>query len=230
MAEKTLVFLKDIHKTYNKVNWVLQGVDLRLNKGDIIKIIGEEGSGKTTLLKIILCAVFPDRGRVNIMDIDTSDLKKYEHILLLRQYMAVFFENFRLFEYMTVLDNLLFINKMKGRKKRIFMPLVERFLSQLDLGDIFRKEVVFLSPGEKARLALAMIFSLDTPIILMDEPFRYLSPSSIGKAIDILKSDFCEDKGIILFSGKEISLPRGKSFILNSGKLYGIHNQDTGQK
>jgi len=228
MVEKELVLLEDIYKTYDRVNWVLQGVNLCLKKGDVIKIIGDEGSGKSTLLKIILCSIYPERGKVNIMGADTSELKKYEHILLLRQYISVFFENFRLFEYMNVLDNLLFINKMRGRKKTAFMPLIERFLSQLDLRDVFKKKVIFLSPGEKARLSLAMIFSLDAPIILADEPFRCLSPSSVGKVIDILKGEFCKDKGILLFSGKELSSLEGKSFVLNGGKLYGIYNQDPG--
>ena len=230
MVREELVCLEDVYKTYDRDNWILQGINLCLKKGEIVKIIGGEGSGKTTLLKIILCSIYPERGRVSVMGVDTSSLKNYEHILLLRRYMGVFFENFRLFEYMSVLDNLLFINKMRDRKKMTFMPLIERFLSQLSLRDILKKKVMFLSPGEKARLSLAMIFSLDTPIILVDEPFRCLSPSSVEKVIDIMKGEFCKDKGILMFSSKDLPSLKGRVFFLNEGKLHEIHSQDPGQE
>ncbi len=165
---------------------VLKDINLEINKGEIISIIGPSGTGKSTLLRCLNLLDKPTGGKILIDGIDIMDSKNNQNIL--RQKMGMVFQNFNLFEHLTVLENLT-IGPVKLLKKSK-QDAEKRGRELLKMVGLAVKEKAFpdeLSGGQQQRVAIARCLSMNPEIILFDEPTSALDPTMVSEVLGVIR-------------------------------------------
>ena len=180
-----MIELKDVRKSFGK-NEVLKGINLQIDKGEVVVIIGPSGSGKSTVLRTMNYLEEPTSGHVIVDGMDLSDKNKLNAV---RTEVGMVFQNFNLFPHMTVLDNLILapVNVRKTDKKEaqnIAMKLLER----VGLSDKAQMYPDSLSGGQKQRVAIARALAMKPKVMLFDEPTSALDPEMVREVLDVMKS------------------------------------------
>ena len=180
-----MIELKDVRKSFGK-NEVLKGINLQIDKGEVVVIIGPSGSGKSTVLRTMNYLEEPTSGHVIVDGMDLSDKNKLNAV---RTEVGMVFQNFNLFRHMTVLDNLILapVNVRKTDKKEardIAMKLLER----VGLADKAQMYPDSLSGGQKQRVAIARALAMKPKVMLFDEPTSALDPEMVREVLDVMKS------------------------------------------
>ena len=180
-----MIELKDVRKSFGK-NEVLKGINLQIDKGEVVVIIGPSGSGKSTVLRTMNYLEEPTSGHVIVDGMDLSDKNKLNAV---RTEVGMVFQNFNLFTHMTVLDNLILapVNVRKTDKKEaqnIAMKLLER----VGLADKAQMYPDSLSGGQKQRVAIARALAMKPKVMLFDEPTSALDPEMVREVLDVMKS------------------------------------------
>ena len=160
-----MIEVKNIQKSFADLH-VLKGINLHVNKGEIVAIIGKSGAGKTTLLQIIGTLDKPDQGQVIINGIDVFSLKDKELAQFRNHHIGFIFQFHQLLPEFTALENVMIPAMIAGEKDA--QPRAEKLLSDLGLSDRMSHKPNELSGGEKQRVARAMMMEPD--VILADEP------------------------------------------------------------
>ena len=177
---------------------VLKGINLEVNKGDVIGIIGPSGCGKSTLLKCINLLEKPTSGKIiyngdNI--VDNNDLE------VIRRKIGMVFQQFNLFENMTVLENIILaptLLKMMSREEAIKKAMV--LLDKIDLKDKANNYPSELSGGQKQRVAIVRTLIMNCEIILFDEPTSALDPEMICEVTNLMRQIRDEGMTMIIVS------------------------------
>lgn len=162
-----MIEIKNIHKSFGDLH-VLKGINLHVNKGEIIAIIGKSGAGKTTLLQIIGTLDKPDNGQVVINGIDVSKLKEKELARFRNHHIGFIFQFHQLLPEFTALENVMIPAMIAGEKDA--QKRAEKLLSELGLSDRMSHKPNELSGGEKQRVAVARAMMMSPDVILADEP------------------------------------------------------------
>lgn len=180
--------ITNIHKSFGD-NDVLKGVDIDIEKGDVVVILGPSGSGKTTLLRCINFLEKADKGTAvfgNIkVDLHAATKKQVQQI---RQKTAFVFQNYNLFHHKTALENVtegLIIGR-KVRKKEA-EEIGKEALNQVGLKDKYDAYPSKLSGGQQQRVGIARAVALNPDIILFDEPTSALDPELVGEVLTVMK-------------------------------------------
>ena len=181
-----MITIRDLKKSFGK-NEVLKGIDLEIEKGDVICIIGPSGSGKSTLLRCLNLLEVPSGGQIIFEGDDLTDKKT--NLNLHRQKMGMVFQQFNLFPHMTVLENLTCapvmlkkIPKEKAEEKALSL------LSRVGLGDKASAYPDKLSGGQKQRVAIVRALCMEPDVMLFDEPTSALDPEMVGEVLDVMKA------------------------------------------
>ena len=180
-----MIDLKDVRKSFGK-NEVLKGINLHIDKGEVVVIIGPSGSGKSTVLRTMNYLEEPTSGQVIVDGMDLSDKNKLNEV---RTEVGMVFQNFNLFPHMTVLENLTLaqINVRKTDKKAandIAMKLLER-VGLSDKANVYPDS---LSGGQKHRVGTARALAMKPKVMLFDEPTSALDPEMVREVLDVMKS------------------------------------------
>ena len=162
-----MIELKNIQKSFADLH-VLKGINLHVNKGEIVAIIGKSGAGKTTLLQIIGTLDKPDQGQVIINGIDVFSLKDKELAQFRNHHIGFIFQFHQLLPEFTALENVMIPAMIAGEKDA--QPRAEKLLSDLGLSDRISHKPNELSGGEKQRVAVARAMMMEPDVILADEP------------------------------------------------------------
>ena len=175
-----MIEIKNLHKAFGQ-NQVLKGVDITVNKGDVVVVIGPSGSGKTTMLRCINFLERADEGTITVGDItvDAAKAKKKEiHEIRLRT--AMVFQNYNLFANKTALGNV-----MEGltQAKEIALDALEK-VGLKDKADYYPSQ---LSGGQQQRVGIARAVVLNPDVILFDEPTSALDPELVGEVLKVIK-------------------------------------------
>ena len=180
-----MIELKDVRKSFGK-NEVLKGINLRIEKGEVVVIIGPSGSGKSTVLRTMNYLEEPTSGHVIVDNMDLSDKKKLNEV---RTEVGMVFQNFNLFPHMTVLDNLTLaqINVRKISKKDA-EDVALKLLERVGLADKAHMYPDSLSGGQKQRVAIARALAMKPKVMLFDEPTSALDPEMVREVLDVMKS------------------------------------------
>ena len=183
---ETILQIKDLHKSFDK-NEILKGINLDVNKGEIISIIGPSGSGKSTLLRCINMLNIPTSGSIIYNDIDiVSNPKKLNAI---RTKIGMVFQQFNLFNNINVIKNCTVgPTKVLKIKKDVAVAKALELLELVGLKDFANAQVNTLSGGQKQRVAIARTLAMNPEIILFDEPTSALDPEMVGEVLDVIKS------------------------------------------
>lgn len=181
--------VKDLHCSYGTTQ-VLKGVDLNVNKGEVISILGSSGSGKTTLLRCISFLQKADSGTIRFDDFE-KDITQLKHseIRALRMKMGYVFQNFNLFRNMTVKQNVLEgLITARGVDRATADKTADEVLEKV--GMLHRKDFYpdQLSGGQQQRVAIARAMAADPEIIYFDEPTSALDPELTGEVLAVMRS------------------------------------------
>lgn len=180
--------IKDIHKSFGDNN-ILKGVNLEINKGDVVVILGPSGSGKTTLLRCINFLEKADSGQAIFDDLQVdlhNATKKQIHEV--RQKTAFVFQNYNLFNNKTALENVT-EGLIIGRKvpKQQANELAKKALNKVGLGEKHDAYPSQLSGGQQQRVGIARALALNPDIILFDEPTSALDPELVGEVLEVMR-------------------------------------------
>lgn len=180
-----MIELKDVRKSFGK-NEVLKGINLRIEKGEVVVIIGPSGSGKSTVLRTMNYLEAPTSGHVIVDGMDLSDKNKLNEI---RTEVGMVFQNFNLFPHMTVLDNLTLAQiKVRKTEKKEAEEVAMKLLERVGLSDKAHMYPDSLSGGQKQRVAIARALAMKPKVMLFDEPTSALDPEMVREVLDVMKS------------------------------------------
>lgn len=180
--------LKNIHKSFQK-NEVLKGVNLKVEKGDVVVILGASGSGKTTLLRSITFLERADKGEI-LLDGQTLDVQKAgrKEIHKLRKKTGFVFQNYCLFQNKTALENVtegLIIGRKVPRAEAV--RIAKEALDKVGLSDRYDYYPSQLSGGQQQRVGIARAIAVQPEVILFDEPTSALDPELVNGILAIMK-------------------------------------------
>ena len=180
-----MIELKDVRKSFGK-NEVLKGINLQIDKGEVVVIMGPSGSGKSTVLRTMNYLEEPTSGHVIVDGMDLSDKNKLNAV---RTEVGMVFQNFNLFPHMTVLDNLILapVNVRKTDKKEA-QDIAMKLLERVGLADKAQMYPDSLSGGQKQRVAIARALAMKPKVMLFDEPTSALDPEMVREVLDVMKS------------------------------------------
>ncbi|MDU3601127.1 MAG: amino acid ABC transporter ATP-binding protein [Veillonella sp.] len=180
-----MIELKDVRKSFGK-NEVLKGINLQIDKGEVVVIIGPSGSGKSTVLRTMNYLEEPTSGHVIVDGMELSDKNKLNAV---RTEVGMVFQNFNLFPHMTVLDNLTLapVNVRKTDKKEA-QDIAMKLLERVGLADKAQMYPDSLSGGQKQRVAIARALAMKPKVMLFDEPTSALDPEMVREVLDVMKS------------------------------------------
>ncbi|MGL5479493.1 MAG: ABC transporter ATP-binding protein [Clostridium sp.] len=182
--------LKNIKKIYGKNDYevrALDGIDLEVNKGEMIAIMGASGCGKSTLLNILGCIDVPTSGEYFI-DKKLVDFNKLSSLNEIRnKEISFIFQNFALIKELSVINNIILPLKFRKGNKKDILEKAEFFIKELGIEGLKNKNVRNLSGGQQQRVAIARALCQETDIILADEPTGALDEENSIKIMSILK-------------------------------------------
>ena len=166
-----MIEFKNVSKTYDNGTEALKDVNIKINDGEFVFVVGSSGAGKSTFLKIMMREQVPNSGSVIINGYHLNNLKKKE-IPLFRRTLGIVFQDFRLIPTMTVFDNVAFAMRCIGAKEKEVRKRVPYILSLVGLASKARNLPTELSGGEQQRAALAKVLLMQPRVLLLDEPTK----------------------------------------------------------
>ena len=180
-----MIKLENVHKSFGK-NEVLKGINLHIEQGQVVVIIGPSGSGKSTVLRTMNYLEEPTSGKVIVDGMDLSDKKKLNDV---RAEVGMVFQNFNLFPHMTVMENLtLAQTKVRKTSMEEAKKIGQALLDRVGLADKANAYPDSLSGGKKQRVAIARALAMKPKVMLFDEPTSALDPEMVSEVLDVMKS------------------------------------------
>ncbi|REI09429.1 glutamine ABC transporter ATP-binding protein [Staphylococcus felis] len=180
-----MIKIDNLYKSYGD-NDVLRGIEMEVQKGEVVAIIGPSGSGKSTLLRCLNLLETPTSGSIIFEGQDITS--KHIKIDMLRQNMGMLFQNFNLFPHKRVIDNIILAPKLlnKGQKELLKHQALE-LLDKVGLKDKAETYPNQLSGGQKQRVAIARALAMHPDVLLFDEPTSALDPEVVGEVLNVMK-------------------------------------------
>lgn len=217
MKKEFILELENVTKYYGD-DLVFSNVNLKIKKGDVIALTGKSGCGKSTLLKCINRLENINDGKIKFKGIDISEISMVE----LRQKIGMVFQDYNLFEHLTVLDNLIIgLIKIKKYSRDESIHKALNMLKNVDLIDKKDKYPNELSGGQKQRVAIARTLLMKPDIILLDEPTSALDKEMKDSVLNLIKKIVEKDMTLIIVSHEEEFVRKVSDTIynLNNNKL-----------
>lgn len=195
--------VKNLHKSFAN-NEVLKGIDLKVNKGDVISIIGPSGSGKSTFLRSLNLLEEIDSGEILFLGENVKDI----NINSLREEIGMVFQNFNLFSHLTIIDNLTLAPVLRGKLDKEQAQLkAKELLERIGLSDKKDSYPDELSGGQKQRIAIIRALMMNPKIMLFDEPTSALDPEMVGEVLNLM-ADLANDAMTMLVVTHEMAFAR----------------------
>ncbi len=217
----TILSLQSVN-IYQEKNPILTNINLEVNRGEFIYVIGKTGSGKSSFLKTLYADLPLKEGTGVIVDYELNKLKESE-IPYLRRKLGVVFQDFKLLPDRNVKENLLFVLKATGWNDKAEMDAkIDEVLEKVGMKNYLTKMPHQLSGGEQQRIAIARALLNDPELILADEPTGNLDPQTSVEVMEVLRKINANGKTIIMathdyalllkFPSKTLKMDEGKVF------------------
>ncbi|ATN36384.1 histidine/lysine/arginine/ornithine ABC transporter ATP-binding protein [Rhizobium sp. ACO-34A] len=208
--------VRDLHKRFGPLE-VLKGVSLSAKQGDVIAIIGGSGSGKSTFLRCINMLELPSAGSVTIHG-ETITMKKDGHgglmpadrrqVQRIRSRLGMVFQNFNLWQHMTVLQNVIEVPvHVLGVRRDEAVAIAETLLRRVGLYEKRDAYPAFLSGGQQQRAAIARALAIQPLVMLFDEPTSALDPELVGEVLSVI-GDLAREKRTMILVTHEMKFAR----------------------
>ena len=181
-----IIRLECVSKSYSTGAPALNGVNLHINKGEFVFIVGDSGSGKSTLIKLLLRELTPTEGKIFVNGTNVERLKRRK-VPKFRRNMGVVFQDFRLLKDRNVYENVAFAQRIIQVPTKQIRKNVPSILSTVGLAGKYKARPKQLSGGEQQRVALARALINQPPILLCDEPTGNLDPKNSWDIMKLLE-------------------------------------------
>ena len=181
-----MIDLQGVTKTYPNGVCALDGVDLHIEKGEFVFVVGHSGAGKSTLIKTLLREEVPTEGEVTVNGRDLIHMKQRE-IPYFRRTIGVVFQDFRLIPTMTVYENVAFAMHVTNIGKKDIKERVNYMLELVHLEDKAKVYPEFLSGGEQQRVAVARALAHSPRLVIADEPTGNIDPEMSLEMMELLE-------------------------------------------
>ena len=181
-----MIEFRGVHKTYDTGIEALKDVNIKIEAGEFVFIVGASGAGKSTFLKLIMREEVANEGEVIVSNFKLSKLKKRQ-IPYLRRSMGIVFQDFRLINTMTVYDNVAFAMRVIGSREREIKERVPYVMNLVGLSSKEHRHPGELSGGEQQRLAIARALINNPSTIIADEPTGNLDPQMSFEIMSLLQ-------------------------------------------
>ena len=178
-----MIVVKDLKKNYEGVQ-VLNGINLTINKGDVVCIVGPSGCGKSTFLRCLTRLEEPTGGTVELDGTEVTE----KGIDAIRARMGMVFQHFNLFPHLTVKKNITLAPVRLGRMSQEEADArAMDLLARIGLADKADSYPTMLSGGQKQRIAIVRALAMDPEVLLFDEPTSALDPEMVGEVLELMK-------------------------------------------
>ena len=220
-CERFMLELKNVSKTYkNGVN-ALHDVNLRIEQGEFVYIIGPTGSGKSTLIKLLDGEEVPTKGVVDVLGINVGKLR-HSKVPKYRRNIGVVFQDFRLLERKTVFENIAFAMEVLNEPSRMIRKRVRQVMNLVGLDDKGNAFPAELSGGQQQRVAIARAIANKPKILIADEPTGNLDPGKSDEIMMLLEKINREEGTTILMVTHDtvlVNKHRKRTLVLEAGYL-----------
>lgn len=183
-----MITIKNLHKSFDGQE-ILKGINLEVQKGEVVAVIGPSGTGKSTLLRCMNYLEHPEAGSITIGDVTVNAKSAIPaDIRALRHQSAMVFQNYNLFKNMKVIDNIMepLVHVQKIPKKQALLE-ARGYLAKVSLLEKENEYPSRLSGGQQQRVAIARAMAVKPYIILFDEPTAALDPSLVGEVMEVIR-------------------------------------------
>jgi len=180
-----MIRLKDVEMEYDNGTRAIRGINLTIEDGEFVFLVGPSGSGKSTIIKLLTGEVAPTVGRIMINGFSVSNIAERQ-IPLMRRTIGVIFQDFRLIEKKTVYDNLSFVMRAVGVSPKEIRKRIPYVLQLVGLQDKAGSHPTELSGGEQQRVAIARALVNNPSTIIADEPTGNLDPDRSLELMNLL--------------------------------------------
>lgn len=184
-VDKPVIEFKGVSKTYATGTHAIEDVNIRINKGEFVFVVGSSGAGKSTFMKLIMREEKANTGTVMVNGFNLTKMSR-KQVPKLRRTMGIVFQDFRLIPTMNVFDNVAFAMHVVGASSREIRLKVSKALSKVGLGDKARSMPMQLSGGEQQRVGLARALVNSPDLIIADEPTGNVDPNMSYEIVSLL--------------------------------------------
>ena len=215
-----MIEIRNISKTYDKGSKALKDIDIRIQDGEFVFIMGRSGSGKSTLIRLLMKEAEPSSGRIIVNDMDLQKMPR-RFIPKYRRRLGVVFQDFRLLKDRTVFENVAFAQRVVGASPRKIREEVPRMLKLVGLSSKYKSFPHQLSGGEQQRVAIARALINRPEVLLADEPTGNLDHENATEIMKLLERiNALGTTVVVVTHSQEIVDQMGKRVItLNKGHL-----------
>lgn len=182
---KPIIEFRGVSKTYQTGTHALEDVNIKINQGEFVFVVGSSGAGKSTFMKLIMREEKANTGKIAVNGFNLTSMKR-KHVPLLRRTMGIVFQDFRLIPTMNVFDNVAFAMYVVGASGRDIRREVSKALSKVGLGHKARSMPAQLSGGEQQRVGLARALVNSPDLIIADEPTGNVDPNMSYEIVSML--------------------------------------------
>ncbi len=215
-----MIILENVSKTYSTGVPALEDINLRIEKGEFVFIVGNSGSGKSTLIKLLLKELEPTEGKIYVNKRFLNKITRRK-LPQLRRDIGVVFQDFRLLEDRNVYDNVAFAMKVVEAPNRLIRGQVLSMLSMVGLlnkNDTFPKQ---MSGGEQQRVAIARALVNNPSILLCDEPTGNLDPENSWEIMKVLEEANRRGTTVVVVTHNMeiVDAMKKRTVTMNSGKI-----------
>lgn len=229
MAKQGNIQLNKLTKSYeegDKSRSVLKELDLSVNEGEMIVLLGRSGSGKSTLLNLMSGIDKPDAGDVIVGEIQLNKMNENDRTLFRRENIGFIFQSYNLIPTLTAHENVLLPLKLKGITDHNILGKAQHYLEEVGLGDRSDSYPDRLSGGEQQRVAIARALAHEPMLILADEPTGDLDYNTGRDILNILNNLVRQNRRTIILATHDLDICKiaDRVLELKGGKLQEVHN------
>ena len=234
MTQVPLVDVVHLNKSFEEggtTRFVLEDVNLQIQRGEFVVMFGRSGSGKSTLLNLLSGIDLPTAGTVSIGGIDITALSEQERTLFRREHIGFVFQSFNLIPTLTVKENVLLPLDLNKRMRPDDIGQALSFLTHVGLGDRMDSYPDLLSGGEQQRVAIARALAHDPMLILADEPTGNLDDDTTAQVLEVFDTLVREmgkttlvathDRSMAAMADRVLQLQGGQIVVATSGEEVG---------
>ena len=184
-SKELLLSVQGLKKNFGERE-ILKGIDFDVHKGDVVCVIGPSGSGKSTLIRCVNYLEQPTDGVIGYRG--ENVLECFKNLPLYRTKVGMVFQQFNLFNNMTVLENCVVGQvKVLGKKSEEAKAIAMKYLEHVGMASYINAKPHHLSGGQKQRVAIARALALEPEVLLMDEPTSALDPEMVGEVLAVMR-------------------------------------------
>tara|TARA_B100000401_G_scaffold204228_1_gene137741 strand:- start:381 stop:1058 length:678 start_codon:yes stop_codon:yes gene_type:complete len=201
-----MIDIEELNKSYpigNSSLHVLKGIDLKINEGELVAIMGSSGSGKSTLLNIIGMLDNYDSGSYKLDNVPIKDLDETKAAKYRNKFLGFVFQSFNLINYKTALENIALPLYYQGISRNERQKVAQEYLKKVGLADWAEHLPSELSGGQKQRIAIARALASQPKVLLADEPTGALDSTTSEEVMDLIKQINNEGKTILVVTHEQ---------------------------